>query len=32
VRVEVDGVPLAADALIPLCDDGREHEALVVLA
>ena len=31
-RRELDGAPLAADALIPLCDDGREHEALVVLA
>ncbi len=31
-RIELDGVPLEADALIPLCDDGREHEALVVLA
>jgi cyclic beta-1,2-glucan synthetase len=31
-RVELDGVRLEAAALIPLCDDGREHEALVVLA
>jgi cyclic beta-1,2-glucan synthetase len=30
-RVQLDGAPLAGDALIPLCDDGREHEALVVL-
>ena len=30
-HIELDGAALAGDALIPLADDGREHEAVVVL-
>jgi cyclic beta-1,2-glucan synthetase len=30
-RVQLDGVPLEGDALVPLLDDGREHEVEVVL-
>ena len=31
-RIQLDGAPLEAGALIPLSDDGREHEVEVVLA
>jgi cyclic beta-1,2-glucan synthetase len=31
-RVSLDGVPLPADTLVPLSDDGREHQVRVLLA
>jgi len=31
-RLSLDGVALAADGLVPLSDDGLEHEVQVVLA